>query len=84
MTWLAVGPAGTVTSVWGGWSVTQQGWDPWEPCGECLIAPAPSDCKSVVWETNLNVFTLQEEVSFDPQNLDPSESERTPTTVPRL
>ena len=54
---LAVGPAGTVTSVWGGWSVTWQGWELWEPCGECLIAPVPSECKSVVWETNLNLFT---------------------------
>lgn len=79
-----MGPAGTVTSVWGGWSVTWQGWELWEPCGECLIAPVPSEYKSVVWETNLNLFTLQEEVSFNPQNLDCSESERTSTTVPRL
>lgn len=64
--------------------MTWQGWELWEPCGECLIAPVPSEYESVVWETNLNLFTLQEEVSFNPQNLDCSESERTSTTVPRL
>lgn len=66
---LSVGPAGTMTNVWGSQSVTWRDREPSEPRSECLSARAPSDSRGVVWEPD--VFTLQEDVS----HLDQSEKQ---------